>query len=138
MKRSFSIALLSTLIIFSSIEAFFPPAAIGAASLLFARRFTVSVVSADFLINLGKLSKERNNPLLTIKEKSEAVLTGMHTDFFDACQGVNYIAQTIFYAGQEALDNIEKKQQTKPTNPEEISLKKETQEKPVKEPKIDQ
>lgn len=109
MKRSFSIALLSTLIIFSSIEAFFPPAAIGAASLLFARRFTVSVVSADFLINLGKLSKERNNPLLTIKEKSEAVLTGMHTDFFDACQGVNYIAQTIFYAGQEALDNIEKK-----------------------------
>ncbi len=138
MKRSFSIALLSTLIIFSSIEAFFPPAAIGAASLLFARRFTVSVVSADFLINLGKLPKERNNPfLLTIKEKSEAVLTGMHTDFFDACQGVNYIAQIIFYAGQEALDNIEKKQQTQPTNPEKITLKKETQEKPVKEPKID-
>ena len=137
MKRSFSIALLSILIIFNSIEAFFPPAAIGAASLLFARRFTISVVSADFLINLGKLSKERNNPLLTIKGRSEAVLTGMHADFFDACQGVNYIAQTIFYAGQEALDNIEKKQQTQPTNPEEISLKKETQEKPVKEPKID-
>jgi hypothetical protein len=48
----------------------------------------------------------------------------MHADFFDACQGVNYIAQTIFYAGQEALDNIEKKQQTQPTNPEKITLKK--------------
>lgn len=137
MKRSFSIALLSTLIIFSPIEAFLPPAAIGAASLLFARRFTVSVVSADFLINLGKLFKERNNPLLTIKEKSEAVLTGMHTDFFYGCQGVNYIAQTIFDAGQEALDTIEKKQQTKPTNPKEIVLKEETQEKPVKEVKND-
>lgn len=137
MKRSFSIALLSILIIFNSIEAFFPPAAIGAASLLFARRFTVSVVSADFLINLGRISKERKDPLLTIKGRSEAVLTGMHADFFDACQGVNHIAQTIFNAGQQALENIEKKQQTKPTNSEEIVLEKKTQQEPVKEPKID-
>jgi hypothetical protein len=139
MKRSFSIVLLSTLIIVSSIEAFIPPAAIAAANLVLARRFALSVVAGDFLINLGRLSKEPNDPALTLQDKTRAVFSWMHDDFFDACKGVNYIAETTFIAAEEISKRVQQEKQNssaeKPTDPENI--KEEVQKELVKEVKND-